>query len=83
MHLRPRSTTALVVSRSDTPVADRLGESGETPAGSGPDVLPGSPWQSHRRDRRWPTVLTWIVLSAAIAALWVLLLLGDSLPLSG
>jgi hypothetical protein len=29
--------------------------------------------------RRWPTVALWVVLSAAIAAAWALLLFGDSL----
>src|SRR5215470_13367464 len=29
--------------------------------------------------RRWPMVVTWIVLGGLIAALWALLLLGDSL----
>jgi hypothetical protein len=31
----------------------------------------------------WPLVLTWIFLGSAIAAVWALLLLGDSLVVSG
>lgn len=70
VHLRPRSTTALIASRSDTPASGRLSDPGAALAGD-----------AGRRSRVWP-VLTWVLLSAAIAALWALLLLGDSLRLS-
>jgi len=54
-------------------------------AGLRPPVVPsgigtGSPRQ---RTRVWPTVLVWILLGAAIAAPWALLLFGDSLRPGG
>lgn len=48
-----------------------------------PDAPHRSTWRNDRRERVWPTVLTWVLLSAAIAALWALLLLGDSLRING
>jgi hypothetical protein len=84
--LRPRSTTAIVATRSD---------------GRSAAVAPAAGWrdQSAARGRRRPaaafgaagalrtvprrrrigTVVTWIVLGLLIAALWAMLLLGDSL----
>ena len=64
-HLRPRSMAAVVLSRATaTSPAD---------AATGASV----PEDASSR-RRWPTVVLWIVLSAAIAAAWALLLFGDS-----
>lgn len=73
-HLRQRSTAALVLSRPDS----RPGGSATTSSG-------GDRGAAGRRSRglsRWLAVLTWIVLGAAIAALWALLLFGDSLVVS-
>lgn len=69
--LRPRSTTAMVLSRADP----RPGPIGAA------DSRPAPP----RFERpRWLGVVKWTLLGAAIAALWVLLLLGDSLrPAAG
>lgn len=75
-HLNQRSTAAVILTRPDP----RPGGGKPTPSGRGrtgaDDVRP-------RGRGRWPVVLTWIVLGAAIAALWALLLLGDSLVVSG
>jgi hypothetical protein len=65
---RQRSTAAIVWSRTDPPA--QSGRSDPEP----PPVAPA---------RVWPTVLTWLLLGGAIAALWALLLLGDSLVVSG
>jgi hypothetical protein len=83
IHLRPRSTTALIASRSDAPTAGKLPGSAETLAGREQDSARRATGQPDGPKRVWPTVLTWAVLSAVIAALWALLLLGDSLRLSG
>jgi len=64
---RQRSTTALVLSRSTTGPLSEAAERTPTPG----DGAPTTSW-------RW-AVVTWIILGAAIAALWALLLLGDSL----
>ena len=65
---RQRSTAAVVLSRLDPPVL-----SGQTGPGRPHAAAP----------RVWPTVLNWLLLGGAIAALWALLLLGDSLVVSG
>jgi len=66
-HLRQRGTSALVLSRSDT--------NADPPAAP----LPHPPSHAAQvRRRLWPAVVTWILLGGAIAALWALLLLGDS-----
>lgn len=62
-----RSTTALVLSRSTT---GPLSDAAERPPTPGDDA-PTTRW-------RW-AVVSWIILGAAITALWALLLLGDSL----
>jgi hypothetical protein len=63
-----RSTSAFVLSR---------------PGGAPPreGTVPGSTPIGHARAARrlWTAVATWVVLGALIAALWALLLLGDSL----
>lgn len=41
-----------------------------------PQALPTSPSPPVRR---WPLVLTWVLLGSAIAGAWTLLLIGDSL----
>lgn len=72
-HLRQRGTAAIVLSRADPPAEN------------------GTPWDSPHpalerpggRAPVWPLVLTWIFLGSAIAAVWALLLLGDSLVVSG
>jgi hypothetical protein len=67
-NLRPRSTAAIVWSRADAPAA--------------PEPVPAVEAGGH--PRRWPAVIAWVLLGAAIAAAWGLLLLGDSLkPISG
>lgn len=48
---------------------------------------PGAPSERGGRavpeaSRVWPSVLAWIVLGAAIAAPWALLLFGDSLTVT-
>ena len=70
-HLRPRSTAAIVLTRPDP-----------RPAG-GKSAPPGGDPKGAGGRSRWPVVLTWIVLGSAIAALWALLLIGDSLVVSG
>jgi hypothetical protein len=46
--------------------------------GAGPDVdQPAAP--VGEPGRRWTAVLTWVLLGGAIAGLWTLLLVGDSL----
>ena len=62
-----RSTAAVILTRDDA----------HAPAGSA-DPLP-----PRRKARRWPIVLIWTILGSAIAALWALLLLGDSLSVNG
>jgi hypothetical protein len=66
--MRPHSTAAVVLSRPDAPL------------GSGPPAQEQPP---STVTRIWPTLLTWVLLGAAIAALWALLLLGDSLLVGG
>jgi len=66
--LHQRGTTALVLSRND---AHRPGAHT-----SGLDPEPAPP-------ALWRAVLTWTLLGGAIAALWALLLLGDSLVTTG
>jgi len=68
-NLRHRSTAALVLSRPD-------------PAAGTAPHLPATPEAAPRRPV-WAAVLVWVVLGAAIAGVWALLLLGDSLPVSG
>jgi hypothetical protein len=63
-----RSTAAVILTRDDA----------HAPATSA-DPLPPRP----RKARRWPIVLIWTILVSAIAALWALLLFGDSLSVSG
>jgi hypothetical protein len=70
-HLRQRSTAALVLSRADP----RPGGA-ETAPSDGSGVATGA--RSSSGVSRWLAVLTWVALGAAIAALWALLLLGDS-----
>jgi hypothetical protein len=77
-HLRQRSTTAVVLSRPDP----RPGR-GETVSSPSDGACAAAGMQSSSRFSRWLGVLTWVVLGAAIAALWALLLLGDSLVVSG
>lgn len=67
-HLRQRSTAAVVLSRDDAPAQA---------------TAPDAAGTRGARRARWPTVVTWIVLGAAIAALWAVLLIGDSLRSSG
>jgi hypothetical protein len=55
------------MSRSDTPQPLRESEPTHT--------TPATP-------RVWPSVLVWIVLGAAMAAPWALLLFGDSLTVT-
>ncbi len=71
-HLRPRSTAAVVVSRSDAQSGGGATPRGRVAETATPDTASA-----------WGAVLTWIVLGAAIAALWASLLLGDSLVVSG
>ena len=71
-----RSNAAIILTRLDPPPA------------AGRPTSSGRGWtradDSWPRGRRWwPMVLTWIVLGTAIMALWALLLLGDSLVVSG
>ena len=68
-YLHQRGTSALVLSRSD--------------ANAGGAAAPVAENRTVPRRRVWPTVLTWILLGSAIAALWALLLLGDSLVVNG
>jgi hypothetical protein len=75
-HLRQRSTAAVVLTRPDP----RPGGRESTPADRDPTGAAGGPSSGRSR---WPAVLTWVVLGAAIAGLWALLLLGDSLGVSG
>lgn len=63
-----RSTAAVVLTRADT-------HSGGAASRDGAAL--------EDRPRAWPTVLIWVLLSSAIAALWASLLLGDSLGVSG
>jgi hypothetical protein len=63
-----RSTAAVVLTRHDSRPLDP------------PTRVPAPP---PRRARRWPTMLIWLLLAGAIAGLWALLLLGDSLSVSG
>lgn len=80
--LRPRSTSALVISRSDTaplPAAPATPSRLEQLRGWLPLRRPATAGPQDAEPARWPTVLIWIVLGAVIAALWALLLLGDSL----
>jgi len=64
-----RSSSGLVWSRPVVPLAG---------AGGSPRRRPDA--SVNYPARRWGAVATWIVLGAMIAALWALLLLGDSLP---
>jgi hypothetical protein len=73
LHLRQRSTAAVVLSRADAPAPG----ADASPTCSGAAATPAV------RRRRWPIVLTWIALGSAIAALWAVLLIGDSLRASG
>lgn len=66
-----RSTAAVVLTRSDAP---------GSPTG---EAAPHDSAVAPQPPRIWPTVLIWILLSSAIAALWAMLLLGDSLALNG
>jgi len=68
--LRPRSTAAMLLSRPEPrPSAAQAPGPSIGPAPAGP---------------RWIGVVKWVVLGAAIAALWTLLLVGDSLrPVAG
>jgi hypothetical protein len=54
-------------------------------AGLPPPVAPSeiATGSTRQGTRVWPTVLVWILLGAAIAAPWALLLLGDSLRPTG
>ena len=61
--LRQRSMAAVVLSR----------------ASSSANVVTADTATNASVRRRWPTIVLWIVLGAAIAALWGLLLFGDSL----
>jgi type VI protein secretion system component VasF len=62
-----RSSAAVVLSRRDP-----------RSHGAAPTA---NPPRAHSRP--WTVVLTWVVLGGAVAALWGLLLLGDSLSVSG
>src|SRR6266581_3463099 len=66
-HLRQRSTAAVVLSRPDP----RPG-GGETVPSPSDDACAGTGRQSSSRFSCWLAVLTWVVLGAAIAALWAL-----------
>ncbi len=68
-HLRQRSTAAVVLSRDDAPAPGAYSPPTDADAGG---------TRAARRPR-WPTVVTWILLGGAIAALWAVLLFGDSL----
>ncbi len=72
--MRPRSTAAVVLSRPDPHPGG-----GEPKAMRAAEIAkPGT-----GRARAWLALLTWVFLGAAIAALWALLLLGDSLVVTG
>jgi hypothetical protein len=73
--LRQRSTAVVVLSRADP----RPGGVERRPSDGG---RAGAGGRSSRLSR-WLAGLTWLVLGAAIASLWALLLLGDSLRVSG
>ena len=68
MHPQQRGTSAVVMSRSD---ASQPVPPNERGAPTGPLAA-----------RVWPSVLVWVLLGAAIAAPWALLLFGDSLTVT-
>jgi hypothetical protein len=67
-----RSTAAVVLTRSDAPGPAPTGDAAQQ--GGAADTRPS---------RIWPLVLVWLLLGGAVAALWALLLFGDSLAPSG
>jgi hypothetical protein len=69
--LHQRGTAAVILSRHASEVADATGRDNPGPP------LPLTP--DHQPVSRWRTLLTWALLGAAIAWLWTLLLVGDSL----
>lgn len=66
--LRPRSTAPVVLTRADGHAADGAPAPPAAPATGG-----------------WPlgTILAWVLLGGLVVGLWVLLLAGDSLVVSG
>jgi hypothetical protein len=78
--MRPRSTTALIASRSDpsVPAAEPVRPNRLAVAWKAISRAAVAP-RARTEPRVWPTVLTWTLLGGAIAGLWALLLLGDSL----
>jgi type VI protein secretion system component VasF len=68
-HVSTRSSAAVILSRRD-------------PRPCAPTASPPAE-SSATRSRQWAVVLIWVVLGGAVAALWGLLLLGDSLSVSG
>ena len=79
LQLRPRSTAAVITTRSDGPLRD------PATARPGPTRHPAdAPRTQRRRWRRASALATWTVLGLLIVALWAILLLGDSLaPVAG
>jgi hypothetical protein len=68
---RRGGTSALVLSRHETPLGFGAPEQGDRETVPPPGQRP--------RTNQWATVVTWVILGAAIASVWTLLLFGDSL----
>lgn len=68
---RRRGSAAVVLSRQETPLGFGAPEKADRETVRPPGERP--------RTSQWATVVTWVILGAAIASVWTLLLFGDSL----